>query len=162
MEALSDAAEDTLGSLQDELDQYNDNLAAVEERRYQNQLADLEAKLAEARAANNDEAVASYQQAIKLADQLHQKKLQDIAAEKAAKAQEAANQQTSAAPSAPNRSQTAPTTAASQSSQASSQTQVIRIEMGSKSATVRAEPAEAANLRTMLGQIAQAKGVTSP
>lgn len=162
MEALSDAAEDTLGSLQDELDQYNDNLAAVEERRYQNQLADLEAKLAEARAANNDEAVASYQQAIKLADQLHQKKLQDIAAEKAAKAQEAANQQTSAAPSAPNRSQTAPTTAAPQSSQDSSQTEVIRIEMGSKSATVRAAPAEAANLRTMLGQIAQAKGVTSP
>lgn len=162
MEALSDAAKDTLGNLQDELDQYNDNLAAVEERRYQNQLADLEAKLAEAKAANNADAVATYQQAIKLADQLHQKKLQDIAAEKAARAQEAANQQASAATRVTNRSQTAPTTSAPQSSQSPSQTQVIRIEMGSKTATVRAEPAEAANLRIMLGQIAQAKGVTSP
>ncbi|MGL6149843.1 MAG: tape measure protein [Aeromonas sobria] len=96
MDALSDSARDTLGSLQDELDQYNDNMAAVEERRYQNQLADLRTKLTEAEAAKNDKAVADYQQAIKLAEQLHQQKLRDIAEEKAAKAADTAQQQQAA------------------------------------------------------------------
>lgn len=162
MEALSDAAEDTLGSLQDELDQYNDNLAAVEERRYQNQVADLQAKLAEAQAANNDKAVADYQLAIRLAQQLHDKKMQDIAAEKAAKAQEAANQRSSNQTSPTSRTTPAPstTTASSQASESPGRTEVIRLELGSQSATVRADQPNAAALRAMLGQLAQSKGVT--
>jgi len=162
MEALSDAAEDTLGSLQDELDQYNDNLAAVEERRYQNQVADLQAKLAEAQAANNDKAVADYQLAIRLAQQLHDKKMQDIAAEKAAKAQEEANQRSSNQTSPTSRTTPAPstTTASSQASESPGRTEVIRLELGSKSATVRADQPNAAALRDMLGQLAQSKGVT--
>lgn len=161
MEALSDAAHDTLGSLQDELDQYNDNLAAVEERRYQNQVADLQAKLAEAQAAKNSQAIADYQQAIRLAQQLHDKKMADIAEEKASKAAEATSQQTTRAPVGNPRNQTSNNQPGqSPAPTPSSQTQVIRIEMGGKSATVQADPREAANLKDMLGQLGQAKGVT--
>lgn len=150
MDALADSARDTLGSLQDELDQYNDNMAAVEERRYQNQVADLRAKLAEAEAAKNDQAVADYQQAIKLAEQLHQQKLRDIAEEKAAKAadaaqqQQAANQQTGAPSSSS-------TYRAPQNQQGESQ-QVRRIvlENGGKQVELQGTDQAAEDLEAML------------
>lgn len=150
MDALADSARDTLGSLQDELDQYNDNMAAVEERRYQNQLADLRAKLAEAEAAKNVQAVADYQQAIKLAEQLHQQKLQDIAEEKAAKAADAAQQQQAASQQsgAPSSSSTY---RAPQNQQGESQ-QVRRIvlENGGKQVELQGTDQAAEDLEAML------------
>ncbi|MFM5576897.1 tape measure protein [Aeromonas veronii] len=148
MDALADSAKDTLGSLQDELDQYNDNLAAVEERRYQNQLADLRAKLAEAESAKNVQAIADFQQAIKLAEELHQRKLRDIAEEKAAKAADAAKQQQEASqPSA-----TPSSSSTTQQNQPGNNQQVRRIvlETGGKQVELQGTEQAGEDLEAML------------
>lgn len=91
-QALEDAAQraadlkaeaaDTLASLRDELDQMNANYAAVERRRYEAQKADLEERR---RLASDDQTRRDLDQALSYADQIHRKKMADIAAETAAR-----------------------------------------------------------------------------
>ena len=100
MESLNSSASSTLSNLRDELDQMNQNYAAVEERRYQTQIAELRTKLAEAEAAGSKAAVSDLEQALSIAEQLHQQKMTAIraeAAEKQAAAQKEAQSKTAAA-----------------------------------------------------------------
>ncbi|MFM5537006.1 tape measure protein [Aeromonas veronii] len=96
MDSLSDSASSTLNSLQDEMDRYNQQFDDIEQRRYQNQIDDLQAKLAQAQAAGNATAVADLQQAIKLAEQLHQVKMQQIQKEQLASANSGSSSNASA------------------------------------------------------------------
>ena len=68
----------------------NQNYAAVEERRYQTQVADLRAKLAEAQSAGSKAAVSDLEQALSLAEQIHQKNMANIKAEEQEKRAQAA------------------------------------------------------------------------
>lgn len=152
MQSLADSAASTLNSLRDEMDQYNNNLDAIEERRYQAQIADLRAKLAEAEATKNSEAVASLQEAIALADKLHQKKLADIEAERLAQAkadaEKSANANKRPAKEKPEQSQ--PTS-----------TRTLRLEIpGGKVANVSGSPDDLANLEGLLDQLAISRRVS--
>ena len=93
MDSLNQSAKSTLSSLQDEMDSINANNNAIEERRYQNQLAELDNQLAAARKTQNRQAIADLQESKQLAQQIHDKKMSDIKAEsdaaKKAKQQEA-------------------------------------------------------------------------
>src|SRR5690606_31121768 len=64
MEAVGDSARDTLDSLRDELDRLRGDEEAIEQRRMASRRRDLQAQLAEARAAGNSQAVSDLTQAI--------------------------------------------------------------------------------------------------
>lgn len=70
MQGLGDDARDTLGSLQDELNQLQGNSDVVEQRRFATRRQDLQAQMAEAQAAGNSQAVADLQRAIGLLRQI--------------------------------------------------------------------------------------------
>lgn len=95
LRALEDSARSTLRSLQDELDQLYGNTEAVERRRYETQLAQLKAQLAEAEAAGNAEASNQLRESIRIAETLHREKMKAIQVEKAeqAKQEQQARQQ---------------------------------------------------------------------
>ncbi|MEW5683021.1 MAG: tape measure protein [Pseudomonadota bacterium] len=63
--------EGTVNSLRDELDRLNDDQAAIEQRRYQNQLEELQTQLKQAQASGDREAIASAQEALKLAKEIY-------------------------------------------------------------------------------------------
>lgn len=63
-------AADALGNLQNELDQLQGNTAAIAQREYEQKKADLEAKLKEARLYGQNEAIAAYEQALKVLEQV--------------------------------------------------------------------------------------------
>lgn len=152
MQSLAESAASTLNSLRDEMDQYNNNLDAIEERRYQAQIADLRAKLAEAEATKNSAAVASLQEAISLADKLHQKKLADIEAERLAQAKADAEKSASAnkRPAKEKPEQPQPTS-----------TRTLRLEIpGGKVANVSGSPDDLANLEGLLDQLAISRRVS--
>ncbi|MGK4302773.1 tape measure protein [Shewanella xiamenensis] len=97
---LRDDINATLGSLKDEMDQLNNNQAAIEKRRYEQQQAELKAQLDAARTAQDNESIASAQEALQLSQQIYATKLKQIeaeAAERSVKAQESASSRTSAA-----------------------------------------------------------------
>lgn len=152
LEALSDSARDTLNNLQDELDQYNNNLSAVEQRRFQQQLEDLRAKLAEAEAARNEQAVADLKKAIALAEQLHQKKLEDIRKEQEAAA--ASSAEAASAPSSTAQVPTAPTRNSQPAPGTTTQTRRIEIAIPSgKSVVLQGSDADADQLEELLHQL---------
>lgn len=160
LEALSDSARDTLNNLQDELDQYNNNLSAVEQRRFQQQLEDLRAKLAEAEAARNEQAVADLKKAIALAEQLHQKKLEDIRKEQEAAA--ASSAEAASASSSTARVPTAPTRNAQPAPGATTQTRRIEIAIPSgKSVVLQGSDADADQLEELLHQLNLSARVSS-
>lgn len=74
----------TVSGLQDELDRLNDNQAAIEKRRYEQQVAELKAKLAEAQNTGDQEAIKSAQKALDLAKQINSIKTEQFAAERQA------------------------------------------------------------------------------
>jgi len=83
-ESLKEAqeqAEDTVDSLRDELDEMLGNRTAIEERDYQAKKDDLMAKLADAQAAGNLAIVQEYNEALRLLEEIHQRKLANIKAE---------------------------------------------------------------------------------
>lgn len=84
MDALNSSVQSTLNSLRDELDSMNENNAAIENRRYQTQVSELEQKLAEARAWNDTQAIANARESLRLAQEIHNQKIATINAEKAA------------------------------------------------------------------------------
>jgi len=81
MEQLKDSAVSTVQSLQDELFQLQGNVRASEELRYKQKVDELNRRLEESQQAGNAEAVAQYQQALALENQIHAKKLSNIEAE---------------------------------------------------------------------------------
>ena len=80
---LRDDINATLGSLKDEMDQLNNNQAAIEKRRYEQQQAELKAQLDAARTAQDKESIASAQEALQLSQQIYATKLKQIEAEAA-------------------------------------------------------------------------------
>ncbi len=88
MDSLNSSVQSTLSSLRDEIDQMNDNQVSIENRRYQTQVAELQDKLAEARQSDNKQATAAAREALKLAEEIHARKMATIKAEQdAAKAE---------------------------------------------------------------------------
>lgn len=88
MDSLTDSVQSGLNSLKDELDELDANQAAIENRRYQTQLDEWQGKLAEARAAGNKETIAAANEALRIAQEVHDRKLATIKAEQdAAKSQ---------------------------------------------------------------------------
>lgn len=77
MEALRDEANSTLNSIQDELDQLTSNFDDIENRKYEAQKDDINAKLEEARAVKDAEAIARYQKALDTLEKVHALRLAD-------------------------------------------------------------------------------------
>lgn len=69
--SLRDGLAGTVNNLRDELDRLNDDQAAIEQRRYQNQLEELQTQLKQAQASGDREAIASAQEALKLAKEIY-------------------------------------------------------------------------------------------
>lgn len=81
-ESLRASAASTLAGLKNELDQMDKNYAAIEQRAYEARRAELEEKK---KAAADPVARREYEAALKLADEIHQRKMDNIAAETTAK-----------------------------------------------------------------------------
>ena len=79
--SLRDDVNSTLGSLRDELDQLNDNQTAIEQRRYEQQQADLEAKLEAAEQANDQAAIKSAKESLRLSQEIYRTKQAQFKAE---------------------------------------------------------------------------------
>ncbi len=86
MEALRDSAESTLVSLQNELDRLNGNMAAIEQRNYEQKRLELQQKLAEAQAAGDAAAIAALQKSLQILKQIHQVKMANLDADQKAAA----------------------------------------------------------------------------
>ncbi|MCH4295568.1 tape measure protein [Shewanella sp. 3B26] len=84
---LRDDIQGTVRDLQDELDQLNDNQAAIEKRRYQQQQRDLQDKLKAAEKAQDREAMAAASEALRLAEEVYRVKQKQAAADKAEREQ---------------------------------------------------------------------------
>lgn len=148
MNELADSAASTVSNLRDELDQLSENYDAIERRRYDEQVASIRSSLETARAAGNADAVASYKEALRLADQLHQKKMATIKAEQAAAAQETAEAKKAA-------SSSTPTTTAVTSS-----TREITINLGGSRQTIKTDAAGEAALESVLRQLESLGAIT--
>jgi len=100
LKEAEEQAEDTVNSLRDELDQMLGNKEAIEERDYQAKKDDLLARLADAQQAGNTAIVNEYKEALRLLDELHKRKLDNIKteAEAARKAREEAAAESSSSP----------------------------------------------------------------
>lgn len=80
---LRDASRDTLTGLQDEFDQLNDNFIAIERRRAEQREADIAAKLADAQAAGDTQAIRDLQKSLHLLRQITAARLKDAQARQA-------------------------------------------------------------------------------
>lgn len=78
----------TVSSLQDELDRLNNNQAAIEKRRYEQQTAELREKLKAAEASGDRAAVDAAREALKLAEQIYKIKQQQAAEDTKAQRQQ--------------------------------------------------------------------------
>ena len=67
---LRDATRDTLSGIQDEWDSLNNNLDEIERRRYEKRKAEIEAQLAAARAAGDQESIRNLQESLRLLKQI--------------------------------------------------------------------------------------------
>lgn len=167
MDALEDSARSTLNSLMDELDQYNGALDAVEKRDYETKLADLKAQLDAAKAAQDTQAIADLKKSMDILDQLHKKKMQDIADEAAEKKKAAAEEAAEAAATAKSNSSSSSSNSASASTSTASSsttptaTKTIELKLGQQSATVQVTPEQEQNLDKLLDQLASAALRTS-
>lgn len=148
MESLNASTQSTLNSLRDQVDELNNDTAAIENRRYQTEVAELEAKLAEAQKLNNAKSIADMKESLRLAQEIHNQKLATI------KAEQAASKQSSASPS---------NSSSSTSSAASTTTakKEITIKLAGKTATVTADAANEAALDQILAQLESASALTS-
>lgn len=149
MNELADSAASTVSNLRDELDQLSENYDAIERRRYDEQVASLKASLETARASGNADAVASYKEALRLAEELHQKKMATIKAEQAAAAQETAEAKKAA-------SSSTPTTTAVTSS-----TREITINLGGSRQTIKTDAAGEVALENIVTQLQSMAARTS-
>ncbi|MDX1536400.1 tape measure protein [Arsukibacterium sp.] len=96
--SMRDSLEGTVNSLRDELDRLNNDQAAIEQRQYQQQLAELQAKLKEAQATGDKQAVATAQEALRLAKEIYAIKTAQFKEEQATQAATGNGQQQSSSP----------------------------------------------------------------
>ncbi|WP_065204247.1 tape measure protein [Shewanella woodyi] len=85
---LRDDINGTVNSLKDELDQLNNNQTAIEKRRYEQQQAELQAQLEAAKTAQDNAAIVSAKEALRLSKAIYQTKLKQIDAEVAERRQQ--------------------------------------------------------------------------
>ncbi|MGZ9055079.1 MAG: hypothetical protein ACXW2B_08915 [Methylomagnum sp.] len=84
---LRRTAADTKRALLDELDQINENDRAIENRRYRQQVAELQKTLDEANKAKDKQAVKDTEDALALAEEIHLRKLEAIKEEEKARSE---------------------------------------------------------------------------
>ena len=82
MASLGDSSRNTLNSLQDELDQLQGRQADIEQRRYQNQRDDLRTQRAEATVRGDQEAIKNLTSALRLSEQIYNKRVRQANNEK--------------------------------------------------------------------------------
>ncbi|MGI2152258.1 tape measure protein [Shewanella oncorhynchi] len=136
---LRDDINATLDSLKDEMDQLNNNQAAIEKRRYEQQQVELKAQLDAARTAQDKESIASAQEALQLSQQIYSTKLKQIEAESAERNAQAIERASSSASTATNstRSTASQTASASVSNQnTGGSVQIFRLELAMPSGNV--------------------------
>jgi len=132
MDSLRDSATATLQTLQDELYQLQGNARASEQLHYQQTIDELNKKLAEAQKAGNTEAVQQLRDAMALEEEIHRRKMANIAAEQAAAAKAkqeaaaaaAASARTPVHPVVPATAPTVPSTSAAPATSAAPPTKV--------------------------------------
>lgn len=160
MNELADSAASTVSNLRDELDQLSENYDAIERRRYDEQVASLTASLETARAAGNADAVASYKEALRLAEELHQKKMATIKAEQVAAAQETAEAKKTAASNTAAKASTAAKTANQNTSETTTLSREITINLPGSRQTIKTDAAGEAALESVLRQLESVGAIT--
>ena len=143
MQDLQDTASDTLSTIQDEWDELNNNLDEMEQRRADKREAELQAQLALAKAAGDQQAIADLEEALKLLEDISAARIADAKArEEEAKA---------------NSQNTVPTpetsTSTGASSYTSSYTVTIKLPSGSVSTINTASSADAVELVDLLNEL---------
>jgi hypothetical protein len=86
MESLRDSTANTLGTLQDELDRLRGNTEAIEQRRFQEQIQQLQDQLQYAEAVGDQQSIRNARQALDLAKQIKAEKDREIQAAQAERA----------------------------------------------------------------------------
>ena len=160
MNELADSAASTVSNLRDELDQLSENYDAIERRRYDEQVESLKASLETARAAGNADAVASYKEALRLAEELHQKKMATIKAEQVAAAQETAEAKKTAASNTAAKASTAAKTANQNTSETTTLSREITINLPGSRQTIKTDAAGEAALESVLRQLESVGAIT--
>ncbi|WFM72964.1 hypothetical protein [Halomonas sp. CKK8] len=89
---LNDSLESSIASMQEQLAQLEGDQARVQELRYDRQRLELQNQLNAARAAGDEDAQQAARKALRLADEIHQKRLDNIRAEEREREQLAVNQ----------------------------------------------------------------------
>lgn len=149
--------EGTVNSLRDELDRLNDDQNAIEQRRYQQQLAELQAQLQQAQAAGDKQAIASAQEALKLAKEIYAIKQAQLKEEQTS--QQAINDDQPGTTAPTTRPQTRqpvqPTTAATTGTSATSASGTVRLELVLPNRSFNASMARA-DAASMLAEIERA------
>jgi len=82
LESFNQSAESTLLNLQNELDRMRGNLADVERRRYEQQKAELEAQIDQAKRLNDRDALKDLQESLALLEQIHRERQRQIREDK--------------------------------------------------------------------------------
>ena len=151
MDSLNSSVQSTLNSLRDEFDEMNNNNVAIENRRYQTQVAELEDKLSQAQALKDKQAIADLKESLRLAQEIHNQKLATIKAEQdAAKAEKTTSAYNSTSNNSASSTVTTPTP-----------TKEITLKLGGTSATIKADAANEAALNKILDQLESASSLTT-
>ena len=156
LSSLRDGLAGTVNSLRDELDRLNDDQYAIEQRRYQQQLTEIQAQLKQAQESGDKQAVASAEQALKLAKEIYAVKQAQLKEEQANQAAANAGTASTAAPTtAAARQATQPTIPATTSTSATSTSSTVRLELVLPGKTYNASMART-DAGSMLAEIERA------
>lgn len=98
LQQIRDNASDAVDNLQNQLDQLRGNTDAIAQREYEQKRAELDAKLAEAKAFGDNEAIRSYSQALQLLNQVRQEQIKQAKAAASGSSSAAASTASQSAP----------------------------------------------------------------
>lgn len=144
MDSLNASTQSTLNSLRDQADELSNNTAAIENRRYETQVADLQAKLAEAQNLQNTKSIADMREALSLAQEIHNQKLATIKAEADAAAAEKKTASTGT---------TTTSAATNTSSSTSSKSVTVNLKLGTTNTAIQlSDESQVNNLLSVLEQ----------
>lgn len=127
IESLNNSAATTLANLRNELDQMEGDLAAVQQRNYEMQRQQLQKQLQDAQEAGAKDAARDAQEALKVAEQVHRRKMQQIKEEEAARRKAAQEEAARAREEAAQRAQQAAASTTTQRTQTTSSRPLQRI-----------------------------------
>lgn len=82
LDTFNQSAENTLTNLQNELDRMRGNLEDVEKRRFEQQKAELQAQIEQAKALNDQDALRDLQQSLDLLEEIHRERNRQIQQER--------------------------------------------------------------------------------